>query len=50
MPDDPVRNVTPEFLDEELASDVRASLEAGIAARAVFEDEGGPEKVPGTHL
>ncbi len=45
MPDDPVRNVTPEFLDEELAGDVRASLEAGIAARAVFEDEGGPDEL-----
>ena len=45
MPDDSVRNVTLEFLGEELAGDVRASLEAGIAAGAVFEDEGGPDEL-----
>lgn len=45
MPDDPAKSVTFDFLDEELSRDVRASLEAGIAAGAVFEDEAGPDEL-----
>jgi hypothetical protein len=38
-------NVPLEFLGDALARDVRASIETGIAAQAVFEDAGGPEEL-----
>ena len=45
MPSDRLSNVNLGDLHEELARDVRASLEAGIAAEAVFEDQGGPDEL-----
>lgn len=45
MSDDQATNVTLESLDEGLSHDVRASLEAGIAAGAAFEDAGGPDEL-----
>ena len=43
MVPDPASAVSIKFLPRELARDVRASLKAGIAAGAVFEDKGGPD-------
>jgi len=45
MNDDAARAVTIDFLDDEMARDVRASLNAGIEARAVFADKGGPDEL-----
>jgi hypothetical protein len=45
MADHRLEDVTLEFLDAEVSRDVRASLEAGLTAGAVFEHRGGADQL-----